>query len=65
MTLLFDHLQRVETNPNQISITIDTVKKSLFSATEESGKAQEHFQAEAFKNRGKLLLFPYERKGAA
>lgn len=60
MTLLFDHLQSVE--PTFLWGTIYTIKKHLFVGTNAADSAQEQFQSDAYKNRGKLLMWPYERR---
>jgi len=62
ITLLFDHLENVE--PNFLSGEIYTIKKYLFVGTSEMDNAQEQFEKDAYKNRGKLLRWPGERKGA-
>lgn len=36
----------------------------LFLGTASADQAQDQFQATAYRDRGKLLLWPYERKGA-
>lgn len=40
-------------------------RKHLFLGCPAADAAQDAFQADAYRNRGKLLLWPYERKGAA
>lgn len=65
LILLFDHLEQRRTEPVLLSCAIDTIKDCLFARTSEAGDAQREFQADAYKNRGKLLQWPYERKGAA
>jgi|ERR1051326_711232 hypothetical protein len=59
MTLLFDHLQTIPAN--LLWGEIYTIKKYLFVGTSEMDEAQERFQANAYANRGKLLMWPYER----
>lgn len=60
LTLLFDHLSRLRSDPGMFATTISTIKTFLFVDTPESDKAQQRFEAAALKNRGKLLLFPFE-----
>src|SRR5689334_12065317 len=62
ITLLFDHIQNVD--PNFLWGTIYTIKKHLFVGTSAMDDAQERFQKDAYKNRGTLLLWPYERSAA-
>lgn len=65
MTMLFDQLESVSTNHIDIWSTVFEIKSALFVGTNASTDAQEQFQARAYANRGKLLLWPSERKGAA
>lgn len=65
LTLLFDHLEQLRNEPVLISSSIGTINDRLFVGTPEASEAQKQFSEEAFKNRGKLLLWPKERKGAA
>lgn len=39
-------------------------RKHLFLGTSAADHAQDQFQANAYAERGKLLLWPYEKKGA-
>src|SRR5688572_13406068 len=61
LTLLFTHL---ENQPDRIGVVneIYTIKKYLFVGTNEADAAQDKFQTDAFANRGKLLLWPYEKE---
>lgn len=64
--LLFDYLETVENESRPLfSAHVYTIKKHLFVGTSAADNAQEKFQAEAFANRGTLLQWPGERKGAA
>ena len=65
LTLLFDHIEQLRDEPVLISSVITTINDRLFAGTPEASDAQKHFASEAFKNRGRLLLWPSERKGAA
>lgn len=62
MTMLFDHLQSI--GPALLWGEIYTIKKYLFVGTGAMDDAQEQFQTDAYKNRGKLLLWPYEKEAA-
>lgn len=64
LTLLFDYLESLHRDP-LFSGAVYTIKKHLFVGTNAADNAQEQFQADAFKNRGKLLQWPYEQKGVA
>ena len=59
ITLLFDYLQGVE--PQFLWGAIYTIKSYLFVGTSAMDEAQEKFQSNAYANRGKLLMWPYER----
>lgn len=61
LTLLFAHL---ESQPDRVDVVneIYTIKKYLFVGTDEADSAQEQFQADAYAQRGKLLMWPYERE---
>lgn len=63
ITLLFDYLETV--GPSLFSGATYTIKKHLFVGTNAADYAQEKFQADAFVNRGKLLQWSGERKGAS
>lgn len=63
ITLLFDYLETVQRDSAQFSSTVYDIKKYLFVGTNAADSAQEQFQADAYKNRGKLLQWPSERKG--
>jgi hypothetical protein len=60
LTLLFDYLQGVE--PQFLWGAIYTIKSYLFVGTNAMDDAQKQFQADAYANRGNLLLWPYERE---
>lgn len=62
ITLLFDHIQNVD--PNFLWGTIYTIKKHLFVGTSAMDDAQLEFQKDAYKNRGTLLMWPYERSAS-
>lgn len=62
MTMLFDHLQVVSNDHPDVWSSIYTIKRHLFAGTVEADDAQAQFQANAYANRGKLLMWPYERK---
>jgi len=62
ITLLFDHLQTLVIEDEDISLPIYVIKRSLFVGTTEADEAQRQFQSRAYANRGTLLLWPYERK---
>lgn len=67
LLLLFDHLEEVAEKPDpylDLWGSLFTIKQHLFVGTPASGDAQKKFHAESYANRGKLLLWPYERKGA-
>lgn len=67
MTLLFDHLEQTyyaDDHGGDFASSIFTIKKALYAGTIESERAQQRFQADAYRNRGKLLLWPYERQEA-
>lgn len=61
MTMLFDHLENISPSNPALWSAIYTIKTHLFIGTNASSKAQDQFLAEAYKNRGKLLLWPNER----
>lgn len=63
LTLLFDHLESVSSDSVAFWSAAYTIKSQLFLVTSAAGDAQEKYQAEAFANRGRLLQWPYERKG--
>lgn len=65
VTLLFEHLYQTWPNLQAFSLAISTIKDQLFADTNEASEAQRQFQTDAYKNRGKLLLWPRERKGAS
>lgn len=57
LTMLFDHLE----NGGDLFDATFTVKKYIWIGTNSADEAQDKFIADSFKNRGKLLLWPYER----
>jgi hypothetical protein len=59
--MLFDHLEQISVDPNDLWCALYDIKRSLFVGTSASDEAQEQFQAKAYQNRGKLLKWPYER----
>lgn len=63
LTLLFTHL---ETQPDRVGILneIYMIKQYLFVGTSEADNAQKEFQAEAYKNRDNLLMWPFERSAS-
>lgn len=65
MMLLLDHLERTQRNAPEFSCAMITIKNAMFTGTIEASEAQDRFEANAYTNRGKLLLWPYERKGDA
>jgi hypothetical protein len=62
LTLLFDHIQALVSQGEDISSTIYEIKTVLFVDTDEAIAAQKRFQSDAYANRGKLLLWPNERR---
>lgn len=65
MTLLLEQLSRLRPNLQMFAANVSIIKDQLFANTTEASDAQVQFEAEAFRNRGKLLQWPSERKGAA
>lgn len=65
LTLLFDYLEQQRCDPIMLSCSIGMIKDHLFARTAEAGEAQKVFQAAAYENRGRLLLWPGERKEPA
>ena len=64
MTLLLDQLEQTR-ETDQFFKIVHTVKRHLFNNTIEADDACEQFRVSAYANRGKLLLWPRERKGVA
>lgn len=67
LLLFFDHLEALLEQPDtytEIWSALYDFKQHLFIGTSAADDAQRQFQANAYANRGKLLLWPYERKGA-
>lgn len=63
LTLLLNHLDQLQDNGPMFAVTMSAIKNHLFINTSEGYNAQEKFQTDAYANRGKLLRWPYERKG--
>lgn len=63
LTLLFTHL---ENQPDRVGILneIYMIKQYLFVGTNEADDAQKQFQADAYKNRDNLLMWPFERSAS-
>lgn len=64
LTMLFDHIETVSQDAGEPWSSIYTIKKHLFINTSPADAAQERFQSNAYANRGTLLMWPSERKGA-
>jgi hypothetical protein len=64
ITLVISHLEHCYHNSLDPWDTLYTLRKYLFVGTSEMDRAQERFQSEAFKNRGRLLLWPSEREAS-
>jgi hypothetical protein len=64
LTLLFDQLEQNRTSNEFFNIT-HAVKTHIFIGTEAADDARSQFEANAYRNRGKLLLWPTERKETA
>lgn len=67
LLLFFDHLEALAEQRDTYSemwTALYDFKQHLFLGTSAADNAQRMFQANAYANRGKLLLWPYERKGA-
>lgn len=64
LTLLLDHLEQVRTDQPTFSGDVYNFKNQLFINTSEGCDAQQQFQADAFKNRGKLLRWPGKRSAS-
>lgn len=62
VTMLFDQLEEARANYPDFFNIVYTVKKHLFIGTNAADDARAAFQTNAYANRGKLLLWPYERK---
>lgn len=68
LLLFFDHLEALAEKKDtycEMWTALYDFKQHLFLGTSASDDAQRRFQANAYANRGKLLLWPYERKGRA
>lgn len=65
ITLLFDYLESIQDDRVELSMAFYNIKRDLFVGTNASDDAQERFQSEAYRNKGKLLMWPSEQKGAA
>lgn len=63
LTLLFTHLENQSDRVGVVN-EIYTIKKYLFVGTNEADAAQQEFQASAYANRGKLLMWPYESEAS-
>lgn len=67
LMLFLSHLETlVEQRDSYMDLwsALHDFRRSLFVGTTASANAQKEFQAEAYQNRGNLLLWPNERKGA-
>lgn len=66
MLLWIQHLEvLVESRDyNDLWSALYDFRKHLFLGTSAADQAQDQFQANAYANRGRLLLWPYEKKGA-
>lgn len=61
LLMLFAHLQTVaDNNLPDLEFAFYNIKQVLFTGTLEADAAQERFQSNAFKNRGRLLAWPVE-----
>lgn len=65
LLMLFDQLELTQASYLDFYNIVSTVKQHLFIGTDASLNAQNEFQADAYRERGKLLLWPFERKGGA
>lgn len=66
LLLFLSHLERLaEQRESYLDLwsAIYDFRKHLFLGCPAADTAQEEFQATAYANRGKLLLWPYEQKG--
>lgn len=64
LLMLFDQLELSRGIYINFYGIVSTIKQHLFIGTDASLNAQNEFQADAYRERGKLLLWPFERKGA-
>lgn len=64
LLMLFDQLELSRGIYINFYGIVSTIKQHLFIGTDASLNAQNEFQADAYRERGKLLLWPNERKGA-
>lgn len=65
LTLLLQHLWGVREDSSAFWCVLHTIEAELFIVTSEADEARRQFRTETYRQRGKILSWPGERKETA